>query len=101
NCGYPQSDDRCDAGFGALKEAVGLEPAKILAVSEARLAKVMRESKSGMIPEKRAQRLKEIAGYVQTKFAGNLETALAGTPAHARKFMQQFPTVGEYGANRN
>jgi len=100
NCGYPQSDERCGNGFRVLKEAVGLDPAKILAVPDARLAKVLRESKSGMLPEKRAQRLKEIAAYVQTKFAGNLKAALACTPAEARKILKQFPTIGDSGADR-
>jgi endonuclease III len=100
NCGYPQSDERCDNGFRALKETVGLETAKILAVADSRLARVMRESKSGMVPEKRAQRLKEIAAYVQAKFGGSLKTTLAGSPAEARKALKQFPTIGDSGADR-
>src|SRR5262249_22870139 len=78
NCGYPQSDERCDAGFRALKEEVGLSPAKILAVSDARLAKILREGRSGMMPEKRAQRLKEVAALVQMKYGGKLRQALCG-----------------------
>src|SRR5262249_16863556 len=72
NCGYPQSHERCDNGFRALKEQVGLSPTEILAASDARLAKVFRESKSGMVPEKRAQRLKEVAAMVQMKHGGKL-----------------------------
>jgi len=100
NCGYPQSDERCDNGFRALKEHIGLKPEEILAASDRRLAKVLRESKSGMVPEKRAQRLKEIAARVQTKFGGKLEQALREPLKEARKVLKQFPTLGDSGADR-
>jgi endonuclease-3 len=100
NCGYPQSDERCERGFQALKQNIGLEVGKILAVPDARLAEVLRESKSGMVPEKRARRLKEIAATVEGKFGGDLQGALAGSPAEARKVLKQFPTIGDSGADR-
>src|SRR6185437_15815752 len=34
NAGYPQSDERCDKGFQALKKQIGLAPKKILAASD-------------------------------------------------------------------
>src|SRR5262249_19814900 len=100
NCGYPQSHERCDNGFRALKEQVGLSPTEILAASDARLAKVFRESKSGMVPEKRAQRLKEVAAMVQVENGGEIREALRGSPAEARKVLKQFPTLGDSGADR-
>jgi endonuclease III len=79
---------------------VGLRPARILATSDSRLRAVLRESRSGMMPEKRAQRIKEVAARAEMHYAGNLEKALAGTPAEARKVLKQFPTVGDSGADR-
>jgi endonuclease-3 len=100
NCGYPQSDLRCDKGFRALKENVGLLPAEILAMLDARLTEILRGSGSGMIPELRARRLKEIAARVQTDFAGSLREVLRGTPAEARKALKRFPTIGDSGADK-
>jgi len=56
NCGYPASDAKCAKGFEALKREVGVEPKKVLAVSKAKLAKVMQPSV--IIPGLCAQRLK-------------------------------------------
>lgn len=100
NSGYPQSDERCDNGFTALKEHIGVKPADILAARDARLGEVLREGKSGMLPEKRALRLKEIAAIVEMKYGGDLESALDGSPAEARKVLKQFPTIGDSAADR-
>lgn len=100
NCGYPQSKERCDNGFRALKQQVGLSPAKIMAISDARLADIMRHSGSGMIPELRARRLKEIAARVQTKYGRSLRHALKKTLAEARRALRQFPTIGESAADK-
>jgi len=101
NSGYPQSDERCDNGFAALKEHIGLKPKDILDAGDARLGEVLREAKSGMLPEKRARRLKEIAALVEMKYGGNLDAALKGkTAAEAGKVLKQFPTIGDSGADR-
>jgi len=100
NCGYPQSDERCDKGFRALKESVGLTPARILAVADARLAETLRASGSGMMPEERARRLKENAAIVESKFKSNLKGALKGTLAEDRKVLKQFATIGDSGADK-
>jgi hypothetical protein len=57
NCGYPASDAKCTKGFEALKREVGVEPKKVLAVTKAKLAKVMRPTV--IIPGLCAERLKE------------------------------------------
>jgi endonuclease III len=101
NSGYPQSDERCDSGFTALRELIGLKPGDLLGASDARLASLLREAKSGMFPEKRARRLKEIAAIVEMKYGGDLGGALKGKPeAEARKALKQFPTIGDSGADR-
>jgi endonuclease III len=100
NSGYPQSDERCDNGFAALKEHIGLKPTDIVAAKDARIGEVLRESKSGMLPEERAHRLKEIATIVEVKYGGDLKSALNGSPAEARKVLKQFPTIGDSAADR-
>jgi endonuclease III len=93
NCGYPQSDDRCDKGFQALRETVGLRPADILAAPDAQLAAALRGS--GMMPGLRARRLKEIAQRVERKFGGDLRATLKRPLPEARKALKEFPTIGD------
>jgi hypothetical protein len=74
NCGYPAADTSCAKGFDALKREVGLKPNEILAASKPKLAKLMRLG--GIVPELRADRLKEIASSVKDEFGGDLKAIL-------------------------
>lgn len=108
NCGYPASDAKCAKGFEALKREIGLEPKRVLAVSKAKLAKVMRPSV--IIPGLCAERLKEIARKVSKAFKGDLTAALkqrlreakeAGKGLKAaKKALQEFPVIGEPSAEK-
>lgn len=108
NCGYPASDAKCAKGFEALKREVGVEPKKVLAVSKAKLAKVMQPSV--IIPGLCAQRLKEIARKVKGECKGDPTAVLkqrlreAKQPGNgvkaAKKVLQQFPVVGEPSAEK-
>jgi endonuclease III len=98
NCGYPANDISCPKGFDALRRLVGVRPDEILAAPEEQLAKIMRLG--GIVPELRARRLKEIAGRVRDKFAGDLATALAVPLPAAKKILKQFPTIGDPGAEK-
>ena len=109
NCGYPATDASCSKGFDALKREVGLQPEKILAAPKAKLAKLMRLG--GIVPELRAQRLKEIARAVKTEFHEDLQAALKRClqdekklPGKgirgAKKVLQKFPVIGEPGAEK-
>jgi len=114
NCGYPASDGACAKGFDALKREVGVQPIKLLAVSRAKLAKLMRPSV--IVPAACAERLKDIAGTVKNEFDEDLTAALEkriaeakGRPANgsgennlkaAKKVLQQFPTIGEPSAEK-
>jgi endonuclease III len=109
NCGYPATDVSCSKGFDALKREVGLKLDEILAAPKAKLAKLMRLG--GIVPELRAQRLKEIARMVQKEFSGNLAAALKArmqgekkVPGsgirEAKKLLQRFPVIGEPGAEK-
>jgi endonuclease III len=98
NCGYPANDLTCPKGFTALQKLIGLQPDQILAASETQLAQIMRLG--GIVPEIRSRRLKEIAGRVRDKFAGDLDAVLQGPLADARKALKQFPTIGDPGADK-
>lgn len=108
NSGYPASDSKCAKGFEALKREVGVQPKKVLAVSKAKLAKVMRPTV--IIPSVSAERLKEIARRVRDEFKGNLTAALkqrlreAKEPEKAlraaKRVLQEFPVIGEPSAEK-
>ena len=96
--GYPQSDANCEKGFAALKKEVGLRPADILKAPVEKLRAAMRAG--GIVPELRAQRLREIATRVETEFGGDLDAVLKRPLAEAKKALRKFPTLGEAGAEK-
>ncbi|HKF53189.1 MAG TPA: hypothetical protein VKB26_12820 [Candidatus Acidoferrales bacterium] len=98
NCGYPQSDERCDKGFRALKKEIGLAPQRILDAPDAKLREVMRPSV--MKPELTAFRLKEIAARVLDEFSGNIRAVLKRPLPEAKKALKKFPTVGDSTAEK-
>jgi endonuclease III len=98
NCGYPQSDVNCDKGFAALKKEIGLAPEKILAAPVAKLRAALRAG--GIVPELRAERLRQIAARVETEFGGDLDAVLKRPLAEAKKALRKFPTLGGAGAEK-
>ena len=90
NCGYPATDASCGKAFDALKREVGLSPDEILAAPHRKLAGLMRLG--GIVPELRAERLKQIAHLVKHTFAGDLPLT--------RKALKMFPTIGDPGADK-
>jgi len=98
NCGYPANDITCAKGFEPLKKQIGLDPEKILAAPDTKLAAITRAG--GMFPELRATRLKEIASVVLEKSGGNLAVVLKKPLPEARKALKQFPTIGDPGADK-
>lgn len=98
HCGYPASDAACAKGWKNLKQQVGIEPQQLLAAKPAELAAALKAG--GMVPELRAQRLKEIAMRVQDEFGGDLRGALAGPLAKKRKLLKTFPGIADPGADR-
>jgi endonuclease III len=109
NCGYPATDAACSKGFDGLKQEVGLSPKEILAAPRSRLVKLLRLG--GIVPELRADRLKEIARKVRIEFGGDLKAALKGRMQSekqqtdkgilgAKKVLQQFPVIGEPSAEK-
>src|SRR5215469_3209092 len=97
-CGYPASDARCNKGWESLNKDVGVSVAEILAARPAKLASALKPG--GMLPEVRAERLKEVAARVKDEFAGDLRAALVGPLAQVRKMLKNFPSIGDPGADR-
>jgi endonuclease-3 len=98
HCGYPASDAACEKGWKNLKQQVGIEPHHLLAASPAKIANALKAG--GMVPELRAQRLKEIAMRVKDEFGGDLRSALTGSLAKVRKTLKSFPGIADPGADR-
>jgi endonuclease-3 len=98
HCGYPASDAACARGWEALNRDIGVEPARLLAAAPAKLAAALKPG--GMVPELRAQRLKEIAARVQDEFGGDLKAALAGPVVQVRRLLKKFPNIADPGADR-
>ena len=74
NVAYLVSDERRAQAFELLRQSVGLKPHEILAAPNDALLKVARLS--GVQPERRAARLRELALIVMDEFGGDLSSAL-------------------------
>jgi len=98
HCGYPASDAACEKGWKNLKQQVGIEPGRLLAAKPAQLESALRPG--GMVPELRAERIREIARRVQDEFGGDLRAALAVPLARARKILKSFSGIADPGADR-
>lgn len=84
---YLADDAARSRAFAALKELVGTKPKQILKAPMARLVEIT--TLGGIMPEKRAERLREIA-----------ELAADGEFAVTRKALLKFPGIGEPGAEK-
>jgi endonuclease III len=109
NCAYPATDAKCAKGFEILKREIGLTPDEILAAPKARFAKLL--SSTGMFPEQRVDRLKQIARIVKKEAGGDLRGALKKSIPQKReddgkglraaeKLLGEFPVIGEPSAEK-
>jgi endonuclease III len=97
-CGYPASDASCSKGWNELTGRIGTDPDAILA---ARPAKVIAALKpGGMLPELRAERMKEVTVRIKNEFDGDLRGSLAGPITKVRKILKSFPSIADAGADR-
>jgi endonuclease III len=97
-CGYPASEAACSKGWASVTREVGIEPEKLLRAKPAKLSAALKAG--GMVPELRAERLKEVAMRVQDEFGGDLRAGLVGPIAQARKKLKSFPSIADPGADR-
>jgi endonuclease III len=98
NVAYLADDEKRAAAFSALRKTVGLKPEDILKAKPEKLLAVTRMG--GMVPELRAQRLRQSAEIVQILLKGRLNALLDESAAKAKKTLQQFPSIGEPGAEK-
>jgi endonuclease-3 len=98
HCGYPQSTARCTKGWDSLRKTVGVAPVKLLAATPAKLAEALKPG--GMVPELRAQRLREVAMRVQHQYGSDLRSALLGPLKEVKKLLKTFPNIDDPGADR-
>lgn len=98
HCGYPASDVACARGWESLNKSIGVRPEQLLAASTAQLASAL--TPGGMVPQRRAMRLKEIAERVRNEFAGDLRGCLLGPLPAIRKMLKKFPGIADPGADR-
>ena len=93
HCGYPASDAACTKGWKKLTQEVGIDPDKLLRAKPAKLAAALKVG--GMVPELRAERLKEIAMRIENEFAGDLRAGLAVPLPDAQKRLKKFPGIAD------
>jgi len=97
-CGYPASDTACSKGWANLTRDVGIEPEQLLNAKPAKLSAALKAG--GMLPDLRAERLKEVAMRVKDEFGGDLRAGLVGALPKARKTLKTFHTIADPGADR-
>jgi endonuclease-3 len=98
NACYLLPDQRRAAVFDALREQVGLNPAAIWNAAPEVLLPLARMG--GMRPETRVFRWREIARITNAQFDGNLDAILQLPHDRAKRALQQFPTIGQPGAEK-
>ena len=98
HCGYPPSEKACQRGWDSLKSTIGTDIPRLI---EARKPKLVAALKAGgMIPELRADRIKEVATKIHHAYSGDLTGALRAHAEGARKILRQFPGIADPGADR-
>jgi endonuclease III len=98
NACYLLSDERRLEVFEALRAQVGLNAAAIRAASGNLLLALAK--RGGMRPETRVFRWRQIAGIVLDQYGGDLDSILKKPYAEAKKALNQFPNIGEPGAEK-
>lgn len=98
NACYLLPDERRAEVFESLRKRVGLTAAAIWNADRETLLPLARMG--GMQPEKRVERWNEIARITIEQFGGDLDGILNEPYARAKKALQQFPSIGEPGAEK-
>ena len=98
NVAYLADDEKRAVAFSALKKEIGTRPEQILKASPKQLEKITRMG--GIVPELRAQRLRQIAELVHFIFKDDLDAELKKPLPQAKKALKKFPTIGDPGAEK-
>ena len=98
NACYLLSDERRAVVFEGLRATVGLEAEAIWKADKEILLPLAKMG--GMRPETRVFRWHEIARITISQFGGNLDAVLELPYEKARRALQQFPNIGQPGAEK-
>lgn len=98
NVAYLVDDDRRAKVFQALKREIGTSPKAILQADLGAIAAAIEEG--GMKPMMRAEKVRACAGIALSIGIQELDRAVKGDPALAKRLLRQFPGVGEPYADR-
>jgi len=96
NVAYLADDASREEAFQKLRDTVGLSPENILAAPRAKLQAIAR----GIVPERTAEKLREIAAVALEEFGGDLREAVRRPPKDAMKALKKLPSIGEPGAEK-
>lgn len=98
NVAYLADDEKRATAFAALKKRIGTRPEQILKASQKQLEEITRMG--GIVPEVRAQRLRQIAELAHFIFKDDLAAELIKPLPLAKKSLKRFPSVGDPGAEK-
>jgi len=98
NVAYLADDTKRGTAFAALKKNVGTKPQQILKATDQQLLEITKLG--GMVPELRAQRLRQIAELAHWIFKDDLKSVLKKPLPEAKKALKRFPTIGDPGAEK-
>lgn len=98
NVAYLVDDEKRAVAFAVLKKSVGTGAPQILKARDAQLVEATRLG--GMLPEMRAQRLRQVAELAHWVFKDDLKSVLKKPLAEAKKALKKFPCIGDPGAEK-
>ena len=98
NGAYLANDEKRTAAFTALKKKIGTRAKQILKASQKQLEEITRMG--GIVPELRAQRLRQIAELAHYIFKDNLAAEIKKPLSQAKKALKKFPCIGDPGAEK-
>jgi len=98
NVAYLVDDEKRGKAFALLKKKIGTRAPQILKASNAQLEEATRLG--GMLPEVRAQRLRQIAELAHWVFKDDLKSVLKKPLPEAKKALKRFPSIGDPGAEK-
>src|SRR4030095_10571219 len=97
NVAYLAKGDKRQEALALLERTVGLDPASILAASDAKLKAV---TAHGILSDTFADKLRECAAIAVDEFGGDLEKVVDRPLPAAKKALRRFPGIGERGGEK-
>ncbi len=97
NVAYLASGSKREEAFKALQSTVGTRPLELVSASDEALEEV---ASRGILKGTSAAKLRECGRIALDDFGGDLNAALKGTLASAKKALKAFPGIGDPGAEK-